>query len=488
MRALSLRATFFAGTLAIVVPVVATFAAVVYARERAAAERAFDDALRIRAKAVSGLVEIDLEEGVVEVEPYPAEMPEFARSGSGSYYAVADEKGVVFARSPSLGSEAPPDAAPAAAPHPRRFRLEAGPFGRPCAAGTYLFRALSEKEARERAAAGDDSAPDGGGSGFLVTVALDSRESDRALASLAAFLATAGLLAVILSLFGAALLGRRLVVPIRRMTAAAARLSPGGESSRLEPKTVVRELESLAATLNAAFDGMSEALRRQKKFTADAGHELRTPVTVILGNAELLLRRERGAAEYREGLALQLRGARRMARIVDGLLFLARSDAFPDDFDRRPLDLTEVARAASEDWEPVARDAEIEFDSRLDGSVRVIGDANRLRQVADNLFSNAVKYTPRGGRVIFETAVVDGSGALRVTNSGPGISPEHLRHVFERFYRGDVRRGGDGERAPGAGLGLAIVEGIVRSHGGAVRAESREGEGATFEVRIPLAP
>lgn len=501
MRARSLEATFFAGTLAIVVPVVAAFALFVFVRERRAADRYFEEALRLRAQAVAGLVEIDLEKGIVEVEPSPPEMPEFARGGSGAYFSIADETGRAFARSPSLGDESLPDPLPGPAARPRFFRVAPGPFGRPCVVGEFEFRAVpgsghddeedgdavGKRALDDARAPGADGEPDEKAGHVLVSVALETRERDEALSALAGTMSAAGLVAIAVALAGAAFLARRLVVPIRRMTAAAARTDASGARERLVPSTMVRELESLAETLNAAFDALTEALERQKRFTADAGHELRTPVTVLHGNAELLLRRDRTAAEYRAGLAVQLRAARRMARIVDGLLFLARADAGRYEPERREVDLAALARSACEDFESSAREAGIEIESSGPGPAIALGDAAFLRVVADNLVSNAVKYTPRGGRARWRAWTENGHACLSVANTGPGIAAEHLPRLFERFYRGAPDVDPDRAAPPGSGLGLSIVDRIVRAHGGTVSATSRPGEGAEFTVRIPAA-
>jgi len=265
------------------------------------------------------------------------------------------------------------------------------------------------------------------------------------------------------------------------MTREAAALDPKDPSRRLRPETVVREMESLAATLNSALERLDDALERQRRFTSDASHELRTPLAGLAGNAELLLRRERTAEEYRKGIERQMRIARRMTHVTENLLALARADDGRARIQRVRVDAAGLTRGVCDEFEAAAQEKGVALDCAAGDAVEIDADPAYFEALVQNLVGNAVKFTPAGGavRVAIERNCRD--AVLTVADTGPGIAPEHLPHVFERFYRA----GEDG--APGAGLGLAIVEWIAREHGGRVEAKSEVGRGAVLEVRLPLA-
>ncbi len=493
MSTRSLRTTFLVGTLLIVVPIVSVLDVVVYLRARAAAHRALNDALKVRVETLSGLVEVDHE--FVEFEIHPGELPEYVAPASGFYFVINDAAGQAIARSPSLVEEALPPPSGGNDSILRYSRIDSGPFGAPCAIAELSFRArIDPEESDEDGLAGSVSGDeperresDRPEHRFIVQVALDRRESDSSLASMAMFLAIAGLLGVAGALGGAALLSHLLLSPIRQMTKAARRMAADEPERRLEPSTMVRELHSLAATLNAAFDGLRAALERQKRFTADASHELRTPVTVLLSNAELLLRRDRSTEDCRQGLERQVRVAKRMAKIVNDLMILARADAGRDGCLRRAVDLTEVASSVRDEWRALAAEKGIALALSGPGHIVVTGDVVRLHQLVTNLVSNAVKFTPVDGLVTIETSVEDGKAVIRISDSGPGISPEHHTQIFERFFRWDTRPAGPDDPSSGTGLGLSIVAEIAAEHGGSVGVDSRPGMGAVFTVRLPLA-
>ncbi|MFV1959827.1 MAG: sensor histidine kinase, partial [Planctomycetota bacterium] len=241
------------------------------------------------------------------------------------------------------------------------------------------------------------------------------------------------------------------------------------------------ELGLLARTLNEAFDRLQAAFERQAKFTADASHELRTPLSVIRCNAELALRRPHSKEEYVDALAVGLRAATRMQEIVDRLLRLARADADSIDSKRMPVDLGVLVREAATSFEPLAahRGVSIHVETK---SVVVEGDEDQLRDVLDNLLSNAVAHGKEGGRVDVRVRTEGDAACLEVEDDGPGIPAADLPHVFDRFYRVDRARS---RARGGSGLGLSICRAIVVGHGGRIELESRPGAGTTVVVRLP---
>jgi two-component system OmpR family sensor kinase len=218
-----------------------------------------------------------------------------------------------------------------------------------------------------------------------------------------------------------------------------------------------------------------------RRFVADASHELRTPLSAVRAYAELY---DRGAADHPADLERSMRGisreSERMSLLVDDLLLLARlDDGRP--LARVPVRLDEVVGEAVETAQAVEPERPIEL--RADQAV-VLGDRDRLRQIVDNLLANVRAHTPPGTSVAVTVRRENGSAAVAVSDTGPGLEGEHLEHVFERFYRADASRA---RASGGVGLGLAIVAAVAEAHGGRVSARSEPGKGATFEIALPLA-
>jgi heavy metal sensor kinase len=261
-------------------------------------------------------------------------------------------------------------------------------------------------------------------------------------------------------------------------------------SSRLQKLETGDELQRLSDTLNEMLDRIESAFQRITQFTADASHELRTPVSLIRTEAELALRRSRGEAEYKESLRHILLEAERTTALIEQLLSMARADSGREALHFEPVDLRQTLRSVVDGWQQVATIRNLQFSASLDVppsldalDFSVMGDETLLRRLADVLLDNAFKYTPSPGSVHLSLEPQGESAVIRVQDSGVGIAEEEQSKIFERFYRVDKAR----SRAQGgAGLGLAIAQWIVTQHGGSIRVESRPGEGATFHVELPM--
>ncbi len=221
---------------------------------------------------------------------------------------------------------------------------------------------------------------------------------------------------------------------------------------------------------------------RRRRLTADAAHELRTPLAVIRNEAEVALRRARSGEEYGRVLENVLEETIRLSRMADELLFLCRQDAGLNPRRGEPVDLAPLLDEVVGNMRPVAQEkgVSLTLDQPVVGTVA--GDTRQFRRVFYNLIDNAVKYTPAEGRVRVDCRRDDGEVVVSVSDTGGGIPEEHLPRVFDRFYRADPSRTGDGN---GAGLGLSICQSVVQAVGGSISVESTVGNGTTFRVRLP---
>ena len=224
------------------------------------------------------------------------------------------------------------------------------------------------------------------------------------------------------------------------------------------------------------------ALRR---FTADASHELKTPLTVLRAGVERAITTPRMPQETLAALEETLQEINRMTELVDTLLTLARADEGTAPLHREPVDLKKLVEETGETGELLAEDAGVTMNVTAPGAPVVVDvDASRMRQLVLNLLTNAVKYTPSGGRVTLWLEQENGRVKLGVSDTGIGIAPGDLPHVFDRFWRADTARTRTSER-PGVGLGLAISKWIAEAHGGTIDVQSRPGRGTTFTVTLP---
>jgi two-component system OmpR family sensor kinase len=306
-----------------------------------------------------------------------------------------------------------------------------------------------------------------------------------------------GVAVALLALVGLPLV-RASLAPLARIESTAGAIAGGELSRRIDHPTGNTEVGRLAAALDTMLStievayqvravGEARAVRseeRMRQFAADASHELRTPLTSVQGLAEYGL--QQGTAASQEEL-LRLLGliageSGRMGRLVEDLLLLARLDAGRP-LERRPVDLASIAAEAVQAARVVHPDRLITLVAAE--PVIVLADDERLRQIIDNLLSNAAKHTPGGSPVTVTVASAAGTGELSVADQGPGLTPEQAARVFERFYRTDGDRGRSGG---GTGLGLAIAASLTAAHGGRIGVDAAPGRGATFAVRLPLPP
>jgi two-component system heavy metal sensor histidine kinase CusS len=232
------------------------------------------------------------------------------------------------------------------------------------------------------------------------------------------------------------------------------------------------------------LERLEEGVQRLSGFAADLAHDLRTPVNALMMQTQVALSRERTLDEYQALLASNLEEYERLSRMIENTLFLARADNAQLAVRRDRIDVREELEHIREYFEMVAEDKQIVLRLNDVSSTMLSADPVLLRRAVNNLVSNAITHTPSGGIVSLETKTDGEWLTIRVTNSGQGIPPEHLEHVFERYYRGDEARAASSS----VGLGLSIVRAIMRLHGGVAEVESVLGQSTVFLLRFPLIP
>ncbi|HET6426162.1 MAG TPA: ATP-binding protein, partial [Planctomycetaceae bacterium] len=241
------------------------------------------------------------------------------------------------------------------------------------------------------------------------------------------------------------------------------------------------ELGHLASTFNAMLDRLQGTFTELRQFTADAAHEIRTPLAVIRSAAEVALHSPRSESYYQECLHSIAEDTNRLTTLSDQLLLLAKEDAGLAECPLEDIDLAPLLEQVATDLEPLADEKSVTIIRQKLQSCQVRGDTQRLRRVFLNLVDNAIKFTPAGGEISLCLTGRDNLAVVTVADTGCGIPAPHLPHVFERFYRVDASR----DRATGgAGLGLAISRAIIHRHGGEIRVASREGRGTTITVEL----
>jgi heavy metal sensor kinase len=295
---------------------------------------------------------------------------------------------------------------------------------------------------------------------------------------------TVPLLVVLASLLGYWLSGRSLA-PVKRIIDTAEHIGVDSLSQRLEVPRPRDELRRLTEALNAMLERIETSFKRIAQFTADASHDLRTPVTVIRTVAEVTLRKPRTNEQYTEALAKILRTSEETTSLLENLLTLARADAGAMGMELRLIDLDTHVRKAQERAILLAGGKSLDIDMRTPGGpIWVRADAIAIDRLLLILLDNAIKYTPEGGFCEIELLAASDEIQILIRDSGIGIAEHELGLIFERSYRTDSARS---RETGGAGLGLAIARWIAEMHGGTITAESQVGTGSLFRVRLPAA-
>jgi two-component system heavy metal sensor histidine kinase CusS len=283
---------------------------------------------------------------------------------------------------------------------------------------------------------------------------------------------------VLASAFIAVIVTKRGLRPLREMTQSLARVGPTHLKEQVTPAEWPRELKPLAIAFDDMLKRLDDSFTRLSQFSADLAHELRTPIANMIGEAQVALTRDRTAAEYRETIESTVGECERLSRIVDNLLFVARADAAREPIARKRFNARAAVEKIAAFYQTIADDHHVTIS--CSGEAQIYADPDLFERALGNLLDNALRFTPENGSIQITLSEHDVDVEVVVSDNGCGIAPEHLRRVFDRFYRADSSRGSDG-----AGLGLALVKSIVDLHGGSAKIQSEVGRGTTVTLSFP---
>jgi heavy metal sensor kinase len=277
-------------------------------------------------------------------------------------------------------------------------------------------------------------------------------------------------------------LAGRVLAPLVTVADALAEIKPRDLSRRLLPPRVDDELSRLIRAINSLLARVERSSLAERRFAADAAHELRTPLAVLRTGIEVALRRERTPAEYAQTLNSALRDVAAVCAMADDLLALARLDQEMSP-KREPIDLPGLIEEVLEAFEPLTASKRLHIEMNLAATARVEGNRDHLRRVVINLLDNALKFTPEAGLIRVTLDAENRRVKLKIADSGPGIDQNDLPLIFERFFRGR-----DGRHKPGKGLGLSLCREIIELHGGEISVRNQPSGGAEFVLTLPLWP
>ncbi len=315
----------------------------------------------------------------------------------------------------------------------------------------------------------------------LLQVVVSTRETQNVLQSVLRLLAALVLVGMIGGGAGGWWLAGYAVRPVVEITRQAEAFEVKRQRHRISAQSDTVELSRLVTVLNAMLTRIDETLDLQRRFLADAGHSIKTPLTILRGDIDVALRHSRTAAEYQKVLAQSLTDLKDVSNLADDLITLARSDggALLPNFQR--VAVSDLFSRAARKFESSAQRAGAQIQIRLDGDFTVQADHELLDRAVGNVVDNAIKYGAGGGEITLSASRgADGSVNLAVSDRGPGIPEEQLAKLFDRFYRGDVDR----RKARGFGLGLPIAKAIIESHDGSIDVWSEPEKGTTVTLRL----
>ena len=459
MITLPIRLRLTAWYFAILAVVLSAFGISAYLEMRHSIHRTVDEELQIRAEGVHQLIERTIQRGAEDdLEEGLREHTELRQGGA--LLQVSDEQGNWLYRSQVMSDYGVPKPATI----PRRAVDFMG--------GQVPLRIWNLKV-------------NVAGQSYLIQSAFEMDDFYGALEHFALLLFISIPLLLLCAAAGGYWISTRALAPVDQITQTARTISAQNLSSRLVVPHTGDELQRLSETLNGMLGRLEDAFKKITQFTADASHELRTPVAVMRTRTELSLRKARSAEEYRDVIAEVLAELEKTSALIEQLMFLARADSGAETLHFSATNVSEVLREACHQGSALAEAKQIGFQEQISrDSMWIRGDASSLRRLFLILIDNAVKYTPASGQVEVSLQRNDGYAVAQVRDTGIGISETDLPNVFERFYRADKART---RELGGVGLGLSIGRWITEVHAGTIEVHSSPGRGSIFEVRLPIA-
>ena len=320
---------------------------------------------------------------------------------------------------------------------------------------------------------------------FVVVAAQSRAHQEETLEDLRVAMFATAPVALLVASLGGYILARKSLRPVVRMSEKARAIGATNLSERVEVANPRDELGELAATLNELLGRLDRAFSDQRRFMADASHELRTPMAILQGELDVTLsRNDRNAAEYRESLEVMRRTVRRLMRIVRDLFLLARSDAGDIPPRREPLYASDVVQQTVRAYKNVAAERNVSVVATCADDVRISGDEDLLQRLIGNLIENAIRHTRAGTEVSVRCSVENEHARIEVSDHGAGVPAECSERIFERFFRVDAAR--TASNGSGAGLGLPIARWIAEAHGGKLWLDRSSDDGSVFVVVLPL--
>lgn len=470
----SLRARLLVGIVGGMVLLLVVFSAVIYTAIRRALVKQFDVSLAATAQVLAAAVE--LEDDELDLEFDVQKMPEFQRAERSAYYQFWRHDGTVAARSPSLGTD-------------DLLQLE-GPLG------AAVFGALQMRDGRPGRAVGFKFRPGTDGSDsenyqqlaeqetLTLVVARDAGDLQYRLQFLRWLLLIVSVGAITLSLLVAAFVVRRGLRPLNSLAVEIADITEDDLAVRIGTESVPAEVAPIRKRLNDLLSRLEASFNRERRFTTDIAHELRTPLAGMRSTLEVTLKRIRDTNEYQASLSDCLTITKSMQAMVNNLLALARLDAHQMTFRCDRIQLAELVNSCWQSFSDRAVERGIVFENRLPAEMSCESDTEGLSMVLSNLLDNAVEYTNEGGQIWTAGRQADDSVEITVANTGCRLTKEEVSRVFDCFWRGDSSRTDTGVHC---GLGLALVQRMVRALGGSTcacvtRAQASTGAGTIVEV------
>jgi len=456
---LPIRLRLTAWYFAILALILSVFGLGAYFEMRHSIHRTIDEELQLRADGVRQFIERTVQSGGKAALPEEFQKHSEPRAG-GALLQVSDEQGRWLYRSAVMTNYKVPRMADARA----NISNVMG--------GDVPLRVLSQRISA-------------GGRLYLVQVAFEMDDFYEALHRFAVLLLVSIPLLLVCAAAGGYWISSRALAPVDQITLTARSISAQNLSSRLAVPKTGDELQRLSETLNGMLERLENAFRRITQFTADASHELRTPVAVMRTRAELSLRKPRTSEEYQDTILQMHAELEKTSDLIEQLMFLARTDCGVESLEFTATNLGSILREACHQGNALAEAKQVAFHEQIsEKPVWIQGDAVSLHRLFLILIDNAVKYTAANGRVEVSLRESDGYAVAEVRDTGIGIAAGDLTNVFERFYRADKART---RESGGVGLGLSIGHWIVETHAGKIEVESSPGRGSTFRVRLPLA-